>query len=154
MSSKDATYGTPIDYCICGCGGSPCIPQREYEKQRTDATTEGELQEMISFSVNNKCGYPLLAALKKAYTGLDGRDDKVFTGAKSSISIRIEVSVTHRRDPTATLNSVFSGYHTRSGRDRLVPTFIFHCMDPNLPPDSNIDLEKAPRLYHSCEACD
>ena len=126
MTSKDATYGTPIDYCICGCGGSPCIPQREYEKQRTDATPEDQLQEMILFSVNGKCGYSLLDSLKKAYTGLDGRDDKVFTGAKSSISIRLEVRITRQRDPTVTLKPVFSCYHTRSGRDRLVPTLVFH----------------------------
>jgi len=45
---------------------------------------------MILFSVGGKCGYPLTDALKEQYTGVDGRDDKVFVGFKSSISIRVE----------------------------------------------------------------
>jgi len=77
--------------CLCGCDGGACIPQREYERPRTDPLSEDELQEMILFGVNGVCGYPLVDALKKQYTGLDGRDDKMFTNCKSSISIRLEV---------------------------------------------------------------
>ena len=48
---------------------------------------------MILFKVGGKCGYPLHDALKRLYTGLDGRDEKMFEGLKSSISIRVEVCV-------------------------------------------------------------
>jgi len=83
-----------MELCICGCGGGPCIPQREYERQRTDPLSKTDLQEMIRFKVDGECGYPLKDALKKRYTGLDGRDDKMFEDSKSSISIRVEVSLT------------------------------------------------------------
>jgi len=79
------------DHCICGCGGGACIPQREYERLGTDPLSQDELQEMIPFRVNGKCGYSLVDALKKQYLGLEGRDDKMFTSSKSSISIRLEV---------------------------------------------------------------
>lgn len=88
--NTSTTYSTLVDTCICGCGRGSCIPQREYDRQRTDSTTEQELRELITFSVNGVCGYPLAEALRKRYTGLDGRDDKVFNGFKSSISIRLE----------------------------------------------------------------
>lgn len=58
---------------------------------RTDPITKADLQQMILFKVDGKCGFPLRNALDKRYTGLDGRDDKVFLGSKSSISIRLEV---------------------------------------------------------------
>jgi hypothetical protein len=80
-----------MEFCVCGCGGGPCIPQREYERQRTDPLREEDLQEMIRFSVKGRCGYPLEDALKKRYAGLDRRDDKMFVDCKSSISIRAEV---------------------------------------------------------------
>ena len=80
-----------MESCVCGCDGSACIPQREYERPRTDPLSEDELQEMITFSVHGVCGYPLKDALRKQYTGLDGRDDKMFVTCKSSISIRLEV---------------------------------------------------------------
>lgn len=80
-----------MEVCICGCRGSPCIPQRVYERQRTDPLREEDLQEMIRFSVKGRCGYPLEDALKKRYAGLDRRDDKMFVDCKSSISIRVEV---------------------------------------------------------------
>ena len=89
--SKAATYAGPMDSCICGCGGSACIPQREYDRQQTDPLSVLELQEMIRFSVNGKCGYSLRDALNKWYAGLDGRDEKVFVDSKSEISIRLEV---------------------------------------------------------------
>ena len=41
--------------------------------------------------MDGACGYPLKDALKKRYAGLDGRDDKMFVGCKSSISLRLEV---------------------------------------------------------------
>jgi len=77
--------------CVCGCGYGPCIPQRIYERPRTDPLTPEQLQEIISFRLNGKCGYPLVDALKKQYTNLEGRDDKMFVHCKSSISIRFEV---------------------------------------------------------------
>lgn len=80
-----------MDFCVCGCGGLPCIPQREYERQRTDPLASHQLEEIIPFSVNGACGYPLKNGLKKIYTNLDGRDDKMFVNFKSSISIRVEV---------------------------------------------------------------
>jgi hypothetical protein len=46
---------------------------------------------MIPFSVNGRCGYPLEDALEKLYTGLEGRDDKMFVGFASSVSVRVEV---------------------------------------------------------------
>jgi hypothetical protein len=82
---------TPIEYCLCGCGGAPCVPQREYERQRTDPLSVVDLQELILFKVNGRCGYPLRDALEKRYTGLAGRDDRMFVDFKSSISIRVEV---------------------------------------------------------------
>ena len=68
-----------------------CIPQREYDRRRTDPLSQDQLQEIILFRVNGKCGYPLKDALKKHYTGLDGRDDKMFVDSKSAISMRLEV---------------------------------------------------------------
>jgi hypothetical protein len=62
---------------------------------------------MILFSVEGKCGYPLGDALKKLYTGLDGRDDKIFIGFKSSISIRLEVCLTRWKGSTITLNVIY-----------------------------------------------
>ena len=84
-------YGTRTEPCLCGCNAGACIPQREYERQKTDPLSSSDLQEMILFKVNGKCGYPLKDALKKQYTGLDGRDDRMFVDFKSSISIRVEV---------------------------------------------------------------
>ena len=83
-----------LDPCVCGCGKGPCIPQREYDRQRTDPLSSTDLQQTILFKVNGDCGYPLEDALKKRYTGLDGRDDKMFVDFKSSISIRLEVRLT------------------------------------------------------------
>ena len=80
-----------MESCVCGCDSGACIPQREYDRPRTDPLSPEELQETIPFSVNGGCGYPLKDALKKQYTGLDGRDDKMFVNCKSSISIRVEV---------------------------------------------------------------
>lgn len=86
-----------MDSCICGCNRGACIPQREFDRQRTDPLTELDLQEIILFGVNGECGYPLKDALCKQYTGLDGREEKVFVGFKSSVSIRLEVRLTPRK---------------------------------------------------------
>ena len=119
-----------MDSCLCdrGCGQAACIPQREYERQRTDNISQDALQEMILFSVGGKCGYPLMDALKKRYTGLDGRDNKVFVGFKSSISIRVEVRPMRQKVPTIVLNLIFSGSRMKNGQDRSVPTPAFHCV--------------------------
>jgi len=79
-----------MDSCFCGCGRGACIPQRDYDRPRADPLNVNELREVILFSLNGQCGFPLGNALRKTYTGLDGRDDKVFIGSKSSISIRVE----------------------------------------------------------------
>jgi hypothetical protein len=88
---KDATDVMFTDPCICGCAGGGCIPQRKYERQRSDPLDPQELEELIRFSVNGRCGYPLEDALKKQYTGLDGKDDEMFVDCKSSIALRLEV---------------------------------------------------------------
>jgi len=80
-----------MESCECGCDNGACIPQRQYDRPRTDPLSPEELQETIWFSVNGVCGYPLKDALRKQYTGLEGRDDKMFANSKSSISIRLEV---------------------------------------------------------------
>ena len=79
------------DRCTCGCNGGACIPQREYDGRRTDPLFQRTTQEVILFSVNGKCGYPLANALREQYTGLDRRDSKILVDSKSSISIRLEV---------------------------------------------------------------
>ena len=119
-----------MDSCLCdrGCGQGACIPQLEYERHSTDKISDDALREMILFSVGGRCGYPLADALKKRYTGLDGRDGKVFVGFKSSISIRLEVRPMRQKDPTVALNFVFSGSRTKNGQDRSVPTPAFHCV--------------------------
>lgn len=76
---------------MCGCDRGACIPQRDYQRIRTDPLSEDELQEMILFSVNGVCGYPLADALKKRYTGLDKSGEKMFVSFKSSVSLRLEV---------------------------------------------------------------
>jgi len=80
-----------VGSCVCGCGGGACIPQREYDRQKTDPLLRHVSQEVILFSVNGKCGFPLENALKERYTGLDRRDNKILVDSKSSISIRLEV---------------------------------------------------------------
>jgi len=89
--SQDTAYTTPVDSCICGCGGGTCIPQRGCNEQGFDTPSQHNLQEMILFTVNGKCGYPLVDALKKQYIDLDGRGDKMFVDCKSYISLRLEV---------------------------------------------------------------
>ena len=118
---KDLTGTTPMESCMCGCDGGACIPQREYHRKRTDPISRDQLQEMILFKVNGKCGYSLIDALKGYYTGLDGRDDRMFVDFKSSISMRLEVRLTHRPDSVVVSNPVRSGCRTKNGQARSVP---------------------------------
>jgi len=90
VDDRHAAYPTLADSCVCGCCGDACIPQREYDRPRTDPLSQHDLQEIIRFSVNGKCGYPLSDALRKRYRGLEGRDDKMFVDSKTSISLRLE----------------------------------------------------------------
>ena len=89
--SGHATYGTPEDSCICGCGGGACIPQRKYAPRTGFPAFFPHEQETIFFSVNGKCGYPLENALKKQYAYLDGGYEKVVVSSTSSTTIRLEV---------------------------------------------------------------
>ena len=54
------------------------------------------------------------SALEKRYAGLDGRDDHMFVGFRSTISIRLEVSEPCVCDPEVGLDVY--GYLLRSGR--------------------------------------
>ena len=80
--------------CICGCGGSPCIPQRQYRRPKGDPLEDWRIGELITFEVHGQCGMPLGSALRCVYNGLSERDEPMFVGSRSSISIRLEV-----RDP-------------------------------------------------------
>jgi hypothetical protein len=83
---------TPIIWstCICGCGGGPCIRQRPYRRPKGDPLGDDRLGELITFQVHGQCGMPLSAALRCVYSGLSGRDDPMFIGSRTSISIRLE----------------------------------------------------------------
>ena len=82
---------TSMESCVCGCGGGACIPQREYDKQKAGPLLQHTMLEVVLFSVNGKCGYPLGNALKGQYAGLDRRDNKILLDSEPSISIRLEV---------------------------------------------------------------
>ena len=127
--SKGATYATSTGTCICGCGGSACIPQRPYEKQRTDLLTDDDLREMILFRRNGRCGYPLVDALGKRYTGLEKRDEKVFVGYKSSISIRLEVRSISKNFPAVALISTFQWLaYEKWTRQVCAESRVLHCV--------------------------
>ena len=81
---------------------------------------------MLLFSVDGKCGYPLKDALKKNYTGLDGKDDKMFPECKSSVSLRLEVGPSAPTRSNGDPEFFCSGSHTRSGQDKSVPILTFH----------------------------
>ena len=103
---------------------------------------------MILFKVNGKCGYPLHDALKKCYTGLDGRDERMFHGFKSSISLRFEVRVFHRYDPNDGLQSFSTVVAIRKvvkAGQCLPSRFITQTFMS--PIDSNFDLEEEPRKH-------
>jgi len=85
---KGVAYATRVDSCMCGCGWGACIPQRRY--QQGAALHPHERREIL-FSVNGKCGYLLAGALKKQYTGLDGKDERVFTDFGPTANIILEV---------------------------------------------------------------
>jgi hypothetical protein len=76
--------------CICGCGGSACLRQRPYRRPKGDALEDHRLGELITFKVHGQCGMPLKNALLGMYSGLSGRDDPMFVGSRTSISIRLE----------------------------------------------------------------
>jgi len=76
--------------CICGCGGSACIRQRPYRRPKGDPLADDHIGELITFQVHGQCGMPLMSALRCVYSGLSGRDDPMFVGSRSSISIRLE----------------------------------------------------------------
>ena len=120
-TSKDITI---TDSCRCGCGCNACIPQR------TDTPSRHVPQETILFSVNGKCGYSLVDALKERYTGLDRRGDKMFVHRRSYISLGLEVRLSmHQYYPITRL--IYSGYRTRSGQARLMTARAFHFIDIN-----------------------
>jgi len=83
---------TPIIWstCICGCGGSSCIRQRPYRRPKGDPLEDNRVGELITFKVYGQCGMPLRSALRGVYSGLSGRDDPMFVGSRTSISIRLE----------------------------------------------------------------
>ncbi|KAF9650888.1 hypothetical protein BDM02DRAFT_3185043 [Thelephora ganbajun] len=83
---------TPIIWstCICGCGGGPCIRQRPYRRPKGDTLEDHRIGELITFKVHGQCGMPLRNALRGIYSGLSGRDDPMFVGSRTSISIRLE----------------------------------------------------------------
>ena len=119
-----AAHDTPAGSCICGCGGGACIPQRKYGRKKANLSAPHEMQEMILFSVNGKCGYPLADALHERYTGLDERDEKMFVDSKSAITIRLEVGPSPLARPKDDLEPIRSGCCMRSGQDRSVPTTL------------------------------
>lgn len=80
----------PWSACICGCGGAPCIIQRQYRRPKGDALEDNRIGELIRFDINDSCGMLLRNALRGQYKGLSGRDDPMFVGSRTSISIRIE----------------------------------------------------------------
>ena len=47
--------------------------------------------ELITFNIRGKCGMPLRDALRGVYGGLSGRDDPMFVGSRTSVSIRLQV---------------------------------------------------------------
>jgi len=150
--SKDVADSTLTNSCMCGCSGGACIPQREYERQRIHPLSQSDLQEMVLFSVNGKCGYPLVDALRKQYRGLDGRDDKMFVDFKSSISLRLEVRPPAQRDPMVELIPVCSGSRMRSGQGRSVLSLSFRCTNANDSQDSNVDLAEGLRSHRPRKA--
>ena len=47
--------------------------------------------ELITFKVHGQCGMRLSDAFHGVYSGLSGRDDPMFVGSRTSISIRLQV---------------------------------------------------------------
>ncbi|KAF9790647.1 hypothetical protein BJ322DRAFT_1037651 [Thelephora terrestris] len=78
------------DICVCGCQHGGCVPQRSYAGPKNDPISDGDRGALITFGVNGKCGFSVKSALEKRYAGLDGRDDLMFVGFRSAVSIRFE----------------------------------------------------------------
>jgi len=76
--------------CVCGCGSGPCLFQRPYRRPKGDPLEDDRRGELVIFQVHGRCGIPLRDALRCKYGGLSGRDDPMFVGSRTSISIRIE----------------------------------------------------------------
>ena len=65
------------------------VPQRSYDHGRKQWNFKR--LESISFSVDGRPGINIGDALRKTFTGLDGRDDPVLTDAAGAISCRLLV---------------------------------------------------------------
>lgn len=65
------------------------VPQRDYDHGRRQLNFEKS--EPISFIVNSRPGINMGDALRKTFTGLDGRDDPVLQEAAGAISCRLLV---------------------------------------------------------------
>ncbi|KAF9792934.1 hypothetical protein BJ322DRAFT_87519 [Thelephora terrestris] len=91
LSDSPATIPQMIwPTCICGCGGGPCLIQRPYRRPKGDPLEDDRWGELITFQVHGQCGMRLRDAYRCKYNGLSGRDDPMFVGSRTSISIRIE----------------------------------------------------------------
>ncbi|KAF9790621.1 hypothetical protein BJ322DRAFT_1037442 [Thelephora terrestris] len=78
------------DICVCGCQYGSCVPQRSYAGPKNDPISDAERGALITSGVNGKCGFSVKSTLEKRYAGLDGRDDLMFVGFRSAVSIRFE----------------------------------------------------------------
>jgi hypothetical protein len=67
------------------------IPQRNYNHGKRQWNFERS--EPVSFSVNGRLGVNMGDALRKAFAGLDGRDDPVLQNAAGAISCRFLVGL-------------------------------------------------------------
>jgi hypothetical protein len=67
------------------------VPQRSYDHGRKQWNFER--LESISFSANGRPGINMRDALRKTFTGLDGRDDPVLENAAGAISCRLLVGL-------------------------------------------------------------
>ena len=45
--------------------------------------------------MNGKCGYPLADALRKFYTGIDGREDEIFFNSTRVIMVSLKGAHLH-----------------------------------------------------------
>ena len=62
------------------------VPQRQYARKRGD-----KKQEVIIFKINGRSGITARDAMRKVYAGLEGRDERVFEGKCSVLTLRLEV---------------------------------------------------------------
>jgi hypothetical protein len=100
--------------------------QREYQRHKTDPLPQLDLPEMILFDVNGKCGYPLRDALMERYSGLNGRDDRIFVDlGSSSIAMRLEVRLAAWAGSNGSLKSylqwlLYKGWTRQVGVDSQI----------------------------------